>query len=402
MKKKIAIIGASALQNPLILKAKSMGLETHVFAWAAGDIGEQTADYFYPISIIEKEEILEVCRRVGIDGICSIASDLATLTVNYVANALGLTGNSLRCTHISTNKAAMRQAFLSQGDPSPLFRVVKEGEVPYRQLPGQEISTETVHCREVPYRQLLKDVRRLGYPVIVKPVDRSGSRGVTRVADEAGLEAAIANARLESFSGDVIIESFIRGKEYSVECLSCRGRHTLLQITEKFTTGAPHYIETGHREPAPLTPEIREAVKSVVLHALDSLEIENGASHSEIRIDENGKIMLIEIGARMGGDYIGSHLLPITCGFDYVGAVIRIALGEIVTPEIHCTGREAYVRFVLTSEDLSEYDRAVREDPGSIILSEIHRDNLEKVTDSSNRHGFWVRSTCHVEQSEGF
>lgn len=374
MKKKIAIIGASALQNPLILRAKEMGLETHVFAWAAGDIGEETADHFYPISIIEKEQILKVCREVEIDGICSIASDLAMLTVNYVADAMNLTGNSLTCTELSTNKAAMRQAFLSHGDPSPKFRVVKKGEVPDERL--------------------YEDVRDLVYPVIVKPVDRSGSRGVLRVTEESGLIPAIENARQQGFSGDVIIESFIRGKEYSVECLSCRGRHTLLQITEKFTTGAPHYIETGHREPAPLSPEIREAAKKVVLHALDSLEIENGASHSEIRIDENGKIMLIEIGARMGGDFIGSHLLPITCGFDYVGAVIEIALGGIVRPEAVCTGKEASVRFILTAEDLAEYDRVMREDPESVVLSEIHRESLEEVTDSSNRHGFWVRSVA--------
>ena len=88
--KKLAIIGASYLQNPLILKAKAMGLETHVFAWAAGDVGEATADHFYPISIVEKEQILEQCRRIGIDGVCTIASDLAAITVNYVANGLGL------------------------------------------------------------------------------------------------------------------------------------------------------------------------------------------------------------------------------------------------------------------------------------------------------------------------
>ena len=92
--KKIAIIGASYLQNPLILKAKEMGFETHVFAWRAGDIGEQTADHFYPISIVEKEEILNQCRKIHPDAVCTIASDLAGVTVNYVANALGLPANS--------------------------------------------------------------------------------------------------------------------------------------------------------------------------------------------------------------------------------------------------------------------------------------------------------------------
>ena len=85
MKEKIVIIGANDFQNRLILKAKEMGYETHVFAWQSGDIGEKTADFFYPISITEKEQILEECKKIKPKGICSIASDLAVVTVNYVA-----------------------------------------------------------------------------------------------------------------------------------------------------------------------------------------------------------------------------------------------------------------------------------------------------------------------------
>ena len=117
--KKIVIIGANSFQNPLILKAKEMGYETHVFAWEDGSIGERTADYFYPISIVEKDEILKRCREIGIDGICTIASDLAVITVNYVANNMGLTANSIACTEKSTNKHLMRAAFEKNGVKDP-------------------------------------------------------------------------------------------------------------------------------------------------------------------------------------------------------------------------------------------------------------------------------------------
>ena len=93
--KKIAIIGANDFQNPLILKAKEMGYETHVFAWREGAPGEETADYFYPISIVEREKILEECRRIRPAAVISIGSDLAMLTVNYVAGELGLVCNSM-------------------------------------------------------------------------------------------------------------------------------------------------------------------------------------------------------------------------------------------------------------------------------------------------------------------
>ena len=91
--KNLAIIGASYLQLPLIRKAKEMGFITHVFAWAANDVGEKEADFFYPISIIEKDAILKKCEEIGIVGICSIASDLASITVNYVASNLNLNAN---------------------------------------------------------------------------------------------------------------------------------------------------------------------------------------------------------------------------------------------------------------------------------------------------------------------
>lgn len=147
MKKKIAIIGASYLQLPLIQKAKELGYETHVFAWKANDVGEKVADYFYPISIVEKERILKKCREIGICGICSIASDLAVITVNYVAEELGLNGNSLETTDVSTNKYLMRQIFKKNGDPSPKSMKV-------------DLDTDL-------------DKINIIYPVIVKPTDRS-------------------------------------------------------------------------------------------------------------------------------------------------------------------------------------------------------------------------------------
>ena len=126
MNNKLAIIGASYLQLPLIRKAKSLGFETHVFAWAVNDVGEAEADFFYPISIVEKDQILEKCKEIGICGICSIASDLASITVNYVADKMGLVGNSMDATMKSTNKHLMRLAFEEFGDPSPKSMLVDE------------------------------------------------------------------------------------------------------------------------------------------------------------------------------------------------------------------------------------------------------------------------------------
>ena len=128
--KKIVIIGANDFQNQLILKAKEMGFETHVFAWQDGSIGERTADHFYPVSIVEIDESLEKCREIKPDAVATIASDLANITVSKVAAGLGLPGNTPECIELSTNKYAMRSAFLKAGLPTPKFykvdRVIQE------------------------------------------------------------------------------------------------------------------------------------------------------------------------------------------------------------------------------------------------------------------------------------
>lgn len=258
---KIAIIGASYLQLPLIRKAKDRGMQTHVFAWAANDAGEQEADFFYPISITKKDEILKKCREIGISGICSIASDLAMAAVNYVAAEMGLVGNSMSCMLASTNKYKMRERFQQMGDPSVRYMLVKDNNE-------------------------WKDID-LSLPVIVKPVDRSGSRGVTKVSRMDELEPAVYGAFEQGFKREALIEEYIEGDEYSIETISWKGEHNILAVTKKYTTNSPSFIEVAHMEPAQMDVRLTERVKSIVVHALNSLEIQYGASHTEIKITKD-------------------------------------------------------------------------------------------------------------------
>ena len=365
-KKKIAIIGASYLQLPLIQKVQELGMEAHVFAWAADDVGEKEADYFYPISIVEKEQILKKCREIKIDGICSIASDLAVGTINYVADRMNLCANSMESTEISTNKAKMREAFWKHEDPSPKFLFV-----------GHETPADDI---------LLSD---FSYPVIVKPVDRSGSRGVSLVMNRYELNEAVERARRNGFLKDILVEEFAKGKEFSVECISYKGTHTMLAITEKFTTEAPHYIEVGHLEPADIDTELNNKIKNTVFHALDTLKIQNGASHTEIKILE-GQIKIIEIGARMGGDMIGSSLVPLSTGVDFVKAVIDIALGKEPNLKGMSPSKAAGIRFILTDDDIKAYT-AIKAKYAASILEENIPEKIEgEVSDSSERFGYYI------------
>ena len=373
--KKIAIIGASYLQAPLIEKAKQLGLETHVFAWAANDVGEKIADYFYPISIVEKEEILSKCVEIGVDGVCTIASDLAVITANYVADKMGLIGNSLDCTRKSTNKHEMRNCFEMNGDPSP-----------------KSIRVSSVDD--------LKEIE-LSYPVIVKPLDRSGSRGITKLESADGLEEAIKVAKEQGFEDAALVEEFVEGQEYSVEYISFKGKHQFLALTYKYTTGAPHFIETGHLEPAPIDEDKLSEIKCVTEHALDSLGIKYGASHTEIKINKDGIIKIIEIGGRMGGDFIGSTLVKLSTGVDFVEQVIRVSLGE--EPNIIIEqGDYAGVRFIFDKTDVDAFNRLKEERSDLLIDYEINEITENKVTDSASRFGYFIVCANSLEEVQTY
>lgn len=362
--KKIVIIGASEFQNPLILKAKEMGYETHVFAYKTGDIGESTADYFYPISIVDKEKILEECQKITPCGVVSIASDLAMLTVNYIADKLGLVGNSLDCTENTTNKFKMRQKLQNGGVYTPRFCLVNKDNF-----------------------EIVK--KELFLPVVVKPIDRSGSRGINKIMKWQDLEYAINEALAVSFGEEVIVEEYIEGEEYSCECISFKGEHQFITITKKYTTGFPNFIETGHVQPATLFGIDEEKIKLEILRVLDVLEIKNGASHSEFKITNNGEVRIIEVGARMGGDCIGSDLVELSTGYDFVKGVIQVAVGEkpIV---IKSESRISCINFIFSEEDYEKMINIKKHHENYFVRENIEKTFENKITDSSNRYGFYI------------
>jgi biotin carboxylase len=303
---KLAIIGASYLQLPLVQKAKEMGVETHCFAWTDGAVCKDYCDFFYDISVTEKETILKICKELNVDGVTTIATDLPMITIAYITQEMGLVGNSFATAVQSTDKAIMRSCFDKEKVSSPKFL---------------DVSSALIELPKV-YK----------LPVIVKPVDRSGSRGVTKVDDIEQLEKAISIALEQSISGRAIVEEFIEGQEVSVETISWKGKHYILAVTDKVTTGAPHFVELEHHQPSDLSSEIIEKIKILTLEGLNAVGITYGAAHTEVKINEEGMPFIIEIGGRMGGDFIGSDLVRLTTGYDYVKAVINVALNIFEEP----------------------------------------------------------------------
>ena len=375
--KTLAIIGASYLQEPLVRKAKEMGLRTICFAWADGAVCQDVCDRFYPISIIEKESILEVCRRERIDGITTIATDVAMPTVSYVAAAMGLVGNTEHSAYLCTNKQAMRSALVKGGVNCPRFASVSS------------------------VAEAESAAADIGYPVIVKPCDRSGSMGVSEVRSSAGLATAVEAAIDASFVKQAMVEQLVDiAQEISVEGISWKGEHHVLAITDKVTTGAPHYVEIGQHQPSRLPGEIiDEAIRQVKL-GVKALDIQYGASHPELMIDRSGAVYVTEIGGRMGGDFIGSDLVWLSTGYDFLGGVIEIALGSfsgVSFGKRHCAGVWFY------SPDTPWVGDVVRNRANwpQIVRSEIHEDELKPLARSADRAGYFIYQSDRYFDKQG-
>ena len=363
-KKKLAVICASMGQWPLVSKANDMGIETHCFAWDKGDysVCKAISGYYHPISILEKERILEVCRDIQVDGITTIADEISIPTICYVAKEMGLVANS-EDSLVAINKYQSRQRFLSKGVNSPRFMIASPG----------------------------MDVSMLSYPLIVKPTDRCGSRGVMKVEKAEDLQNTIERAQQYAFSKQAIVEEFVSGSEVSVESISWKGQHYILAITDKVTTGAPYFVELAHHQPSQHNLEIQEKICHETLRALSALNIEYGASHAELKINEDGCVYVIEVGPRMGGDEIGACLVELSTGYDYLKGVVDVALGMFEPPVIDKNKQMYSGIYYLCKE--TEHIKPIIENKNNdprIMQTEFDDEELRNIQTSADRNGYFI------------
>ena len=289
---KLAIIGASSGQLPLVRKAKEMGIYSICFAWDKGAVCKDECDEFYPISIYDIDEIVNVCRNIGVNGVVSTASEETAMVVSEVAYRLNLNCNT----------------------PDIMRRIQNKGLV--------RIMTQNITGLSKPTVWSSSDTEDIKYPCVVKPVKGSAKRGVTfcRTADH--LQEAIRYAA--STNQDVIVEEFIEGDEFAIESLSYHGIHQVVQITRKVNTGIPHFVEMELHQSPELWNLLHLDITKIIPQILDSIGFTNGASHIEIKIN-NGKFYLIEINPRGAGDRTDT-LIPISTNCDFIGEMIKIAL----------------------------------------------------------------------------
>lgn len=306
--KKLMILGASVLQIPAIIEAKKMGIYVIVVDMNPNAEGFSYADKKIVVSTTDTQRVLEVAKENDIDGIITIASDRPMRTVAKVAEELNLIGIDEKTAVNATNKSKMRDALKKYSVPIPMYFSVDD----YEQ-----------------YLEAIKKIKNKNYKCIVKPADNSGSRGIRLIEnyEEKELEKVYKYCKENSNSGSLVVEEFMQGPEVSVETISYKGICHVIQVTDKITTGSPYFVEMGHNQPSSLDLKTIEKIKKVAIDANKAIGIKDGPSHTEIKVTKDGP-KIVELGARLGGDNITTHLVPYSTGVNMVEACINIALGK--------------------------------------------------------------------------
>lgn len=303
--KKLLIIGGGFLQTFVIKQAHNMGYEVHVVDANPCAEGFKYADYFEVIDVKDEVGCLSYALNHEINGVLTAATDFPVLVVSRIVEELGLPGIHYDVAKIIKNKAAVRKC---------LFEV-KADDTGY----SYEIQT----IAEIP--DILPLVK---YPLMIKPVDGSGSRGASRIDSAEEFAKACEFAMAGSISHRAVAEPFVVGKEYGVESFVDQGKIHILGIMQKEMTRPPYYAELGHAIPSGLSKEMENKIKVCVEKALIALGVNHGSVNMDLLIGDDGDVHIVDVGARMGGNLIGSHIIPIGTGIPYMENMIRAAVGD--------------------------------------------------------------------------
>lgn len=304
--KKLMVLAAGLLQVPVIRKAREMGYYVIAVDDDAEAPGMKMADKaIVPGGLMNEEKLVAIAKGEQVDGVIHPCSEVAMNVMGRINDELHLNGVTREAAVRATNKHLMREAFEAYGAPSPKSYCADNVEEGYRLF----------QC--------------IGGKGILKPSRNSGSRGIAEIEPGLSFEAFAAlfeRSKEESRDASVMIEQFVEGPEFSVEIIVWNGQVNVLQVTDKKTTEAPYFVELGHSQPSTFADSIVEKVKQAAVAGVKALRVNNCACHAEVKV-QDGRSYIMEIGARLGGDFISTELTHLSTGIDMVAAAIDVALG---------------------------------------------------------------------------
>lgn len=321
--KTVMILGGSASEVPVIRRALEMGHKVVLVDRDDKSPGFKEDVIAEHYSIADKDKILELAQKYNIDGILA-SVDAGVRPTAYVCKVMGLPGISEEAAFMGTDKVAMRKRLKERGVPVPEFYIVKTKD------------------------DYLDAISKFSDVCIVKAADSSGSRGIYKLKDlndRADIDYAYNYCREFSSTGALLIEEFMVGPEICVETLSSNGVCYPIQITDQMHKEPPYFTDCGYSQPTSLNSETTEIIRKIAIDANIAIENYQGSSCTEMIITKDGP-KVVELGARLAGDFMTTAMVPLSCGVDMPGSVVKIALGEDIDPT-HKFNKASCVRYYM-------------------------------------------------------
>ncbi len=386
MKKKILLLGGSHYLLPVIRAAKDLGLHTITCDYLPDNAAHKFSDEYHNVSIIEKEEVLALAQELKIDGVISFACDPGVATAAYVAEKMGLpAAGPYESVAILQDKSRFR-AFLRDNG----FRVPK----------AQGFSSP---------EEALEKAADFDYPVVVKPVDSAGSKGVSRVDGPEGLQAGIDNALAFSHCNRFIIEDFIQQKGFAsdTECFSLGGKLVFASFNDQhFDRSADNpYTPAAFTWPSTMEQRHQEELRRELQRLMELLHMDSSVYNVETRVGMDDVPYIMEVSPRGGGNRL-CEMLRYASGTDLIAAAVKAAVGlpvgELSDPVykgnwaeviLHSKQTGAFRRLDITPDvrpyvveeqlwvkdgDLVESFSGANKTIGTLVLNFPSREELEK------------------------
>jgi biotin carboxylase len=377
--KTLLIIGAGFLQAFVIKRAKELGYHTLTIDKNPCSVGFNYADEFGIVDIVDQEKCLGYAKTKMIDGVITAATDYGVLSSAYIAQQMGLPGLDYEVAKVIKNKYMVRRLLFEKTDSnvSQFYEINNVSE-------------------------LLKNKDAIKYPVMIKPCDGSGSKAANRADSSVELESACKEAIMSSLMGKALLEDFVQGKEYGVESFVYEGEVHVLGVMGKYMTTPPDYAELGHFMPSHLPKE--DGVKDAARKSIKALGINFGAVNMDIIITGDDRICVVDVGARMGGNLIGSHIIPIGTGIDYMGNLIRAAVGDSVDMRPKTAGMNIATRLLALKPGkvigLPDFDEIERQCKVNIYHHLKLGDTIRKYHNNLDCCGYVVAVAGEVEEAK--
>ncbi len=370
----ILIFGAGELQISLIKNVKEMGYRAVVIDPNPEAEGRTAADVFEIVAADDFDATLSIAKEHDVAALVTAATDNPLPMMARIAERLNLRFPSY-------------ESVISVLDKAKFKNILQENQIPCA-------VGNSYHVSETP------DYSRINFPVIIKPNQNSGSRGVVRCKSREELALEIKNVAKFCRDGRYIVEEFIEGDEISVEGFVHNGKLEIIQITDKVLSPPPYNVEMAHIQPSKYS-NLKDKIATLLQRVIDAAGLDNCAIHPELKINSTG-IYIIELGPRLGGDFITSDLVPLSTGINMEKNLIRLALGMPLS--LSCLARASMIQYLALPLGM-QVKTEINESQIKSIAPTVTRfcfylklgDEAKLVTNSLNRHGYWIMEGPNFE-----